>query len=67
MKYRFLIYDEFDGAHKGTNDEKLARNYAEVDEYHVVDAERGVTILPPGYDEAESPVEGLGHNEVTEL
>lgn len=44
MKFKYLIADTFDGVCRGTNDESLALEMSECDEYFVMNAETGMAI-----------------------
>jgi hypothetical protein len=44
MKYRFLIYDDYERTHFGTNDEKLALDFVEKGDCDVVDVLTGEHI-----------------------
>lgn len=47
MKFRYYITDLFDSVVRGTNSENAAKEYSQLDEYFVVDTERGVWITSP--------------------
>lgn len=48
MKYRYYIADTFDGDVKGTNDPKVALEFAICEEYFVVDTETGAWMADEG-------------------
>lgn len=54
MLFRYYIADTFDGCLKGTNDSSVAKNYADCDDYFVVDTATGVWLQEFG---KEVPVE----------
>jgi hypothetical protein len=45
LPFRFIIVDQFDGCVKGTNNEVLALQFAECDEYYVIDSETGKWLV----------------------
>jgi hypothetical protein len=45
MKFRFYITDTFNGSVVGTDDKEQAQNYAQVEEYFVVDTETGTWLM----------------------
>lgn len=48
MKYKYLITDVSDGTVYGTDDESLAKNYAQSEDFFVADVERGVLFDTEG-------------------
>ncbi len=46
--FRFYIHDPFGGEIKGTNSLEDAMDYAQSEDFFVVDAQAGETILPDG-------------------
>jgi hypothetical protein len=45
MKFRFYIADTFNGSIKGTDDIEKAVEFSECDEFYVLDAETGESIV----------------------
>jgi hypothetical protein len=45
MKYRYIIWDSFDGNFKGTNCADTANDFSENDDFAVYDTERGMWIV----------------------
>lgn len=41
MKFRYYLCDAYDGSVKGTDNEELAKSYAESEDFFVVDTETG--------------------------
>ena len=48
MKFRYYVTDLFDGTIKGVTNEEDAMNYAECEDFFVVDVELGQQLLPEG-------------------
>jgi hypothetical protein len=48
MKYKYLITDISDGCVYGTDDESLAKDYAQSEDFFVADVTRGVSFLSDG-------------------
>jgi hypothetical protein len=48
MKYKYLITSVGDGIIHGTDDESLAKDYAQSEDFFVADVERGVMFLSDG-------------------
>lgn len=46
--FRFYIYDPFEGSIKGTDSLEDAMDYAQSEDFHVVDAQAGENLLPDG-------------------
>jgi hypothetical protein len=44
VKYRYIIWDSFDGSFKGTNDTQVAEEYSEANDFSVYDSERGMWL-----------------------
>ena len=53
MKFRYYITDTFNGAIKGTNDEKKASEFAACQEFFVLDTLTGIWITDEGPQEIE--------------
>ena len=41
MKFRYIITDLFDGALKGTNDDQVAKDYSNCEDFFVYDSKEG--------------------------
>jgi hypothetical protein len=63
MTFKFYITDTVDGSVCGTNDEGIARDYAENEENFVVNAETGMWLMP---DDREEPVREADDNRIEE-
>ena len=50
-KYRYLIFDSFDGCHKGTNSIQTALDFSCSEDFSVVDTETGEALTPEGFRE----------------
>ena len=48
MKFRYYIADPFSGNVKGTNDEQVAGDYSQSEDFWVVDSETGEWLTPDG-------------------
>lgn len=62
MQYRFFVTDLFDGTVHGTNDEVLARDYAQSEDFFIVDAVSNVWIQPDGTDLPITELPPIGGN-----
>jgi hypothetical protein len=51
MKYRFIITNTLEGQMEGTNDELVARDLAESEDYFVADVVNGRWLVPGGGDQ----------------
>lgn len=47
-KFKYIIVDTFDAKVKGTNDEKVAKNFAECEDYYVIDVEKNAVMIDDG-------------------
>lgn len=47
-KYRYIITDPYDGAVRGTDDDKAAHEFAECEDYFVYDTVDGVWLSTDG-------------------
>jgi hypothetical protein len=61
MKFRFYITDTADGSIRGTNDELIARDYAESEDNFVVDTETGMWLQP---DDGQEEVKEADDNRI---
>lgn len=57
MKFRYYVTNTLDGFVVGTNNENVAENYAESDEFFVVDTETNEWLQPDGTREQIEEVE----------
>ena len=51
MKFRYYITNPFTGRVEGTNSEEDAKNFANCEDYFVIDSESGKWMLPGGETE----------------
>ena len=51
MKFRFIITNTMDGNVRGTNDEEVARDFAQGEDFFVVDVESGTWLTTDGDEE----------------
>ena len=65
MAFRYYIVDGYDNQIFGTNDEALAKEYAEVDDNFVIDAENGKVFQYDGTEEEIKAAEKLLGDEDT--
>ena len=62
-KFKYYITDVMNGEVVGTDDKDTAQEYAESDDYFVVDAESGRWLMSGGEDQ---DIEAASNDEVTE-
>ncbi len=46
--FRYYISDPFDGCYRGTNDSKVAQDFADCEDYFVVDTVTGMWLTSDG-------------------
>lgn len=61
--FRFYITDTNDGSLQGTDDEQTAKDYAESEDYFVVDAPLCVWLQPGGEREEVHEIKDIGPSE----
>ena len=45
MKFQYLIISTFDGSVVGTNDDKIAKEFAQAEDYFVLDAKTNCVLI----------------------
>lgn len=58
-KFRYYVTDLFEGCVKGTDDRVVAMQFAESDDFFVVDTETGEWMMEGGECQPVKPYEGL--------